>query len=501
MKRLAGMNVRSFLLVMIASATLQAQPIPKKLDDLCGIYYKRGILNGAILVADKGSVMYRNAFGLANIEWQVPNDLDTRFMLASVTKQFVAAITLKLVEEKKLRLEDTFGKYIPDYPRAVGDSVTIHQLLNHTSGIYSYTNTSTFGQMMGLAVSQSDVLKSFADSSLQFKPGTHYAYNNSGYFILGMVIEQVTGKPFADVLQEYILDPLGMKNTGFNVVREIMPKRAMGYDQNYFTQFANRNVWNESSLSTAGNMFSTVDDMLTWERGLMAEKIISRKSLELMFAPSTSIDSAEAAASDIDPQAMTSYGYGWFLGTAPLHGTNERISISWHSGTMSGYNAMIVRDPASELFVIVLNNVRVGREKLLALAIDCLNILHGKPPSPPRQSIAAALGVAIQRSGIAKALAGYPALKADSSNYALSESDINSLGYDLMRARRLKEAIEIFALNVREFPNSSNTYDSLGEAYMTDGNSALAIANYEKSLELDPKNEGGRRALEKLRQK
>lgn len=488
------------LLLLFASFAL-SQQLATRLDDVATISHQRGILNGAILVAERGTVLYRKEFGLANMEWNVPNDFDTKFMLASVTKQFVAAITLRLAEQGKLKLEDTFGEYLPEYPKEVSGKVTIHQLLNHTSGIYNYTNITAFERTMGTTLTQAEVLQTFADSALQFVPGSAYSYNNSGYFLLGMIIEKLTGKPFAQVLREEILDPLGMTNSGFNITRDILPKRAVGYDKVFFRGYSNRLLWNETSLSTAGGMYSTIDDMLRWDRALYTDMILSDRSRELMFKAEAAIDPVSSASSNIDPSLMQNYGYGWFLGRAPLHGTKETIPIVWHSGTMSGFNAMIVREPERQHFVIILNNLLVGREKLLSLAIDCLNVLHGRPVTPPRESLASFLGKRIPRDGIDAALVEFARLRPDTMNYSMYESDINQLGYELLTARQFNEAIAVFKLNVGVFPHSGNVYDSLGEAYMKYGNTELAIVNYEKSLQLDPKNETGRRTLEKLKAK
>jgi CubicO group peptidase (beta-lactamase class C family) len=476
---------------------LDAQSDGKLLDSLSSLYHDRGMLNGTILVAERGEVRYSKAFGLANFEWGVPNDLDTRFMLASVTKQFVAVVTLQLVQEGKLRLDDPLRKYLPDYPPPA-DGVTIHQLLNHSSGIYNYTNSPEFGGIMSRRYASDEFVATFADSSLRFEPGSKYSYSNSGYYLLGVIIEKVTGKAFARVLQEYVLDRVGMPNTGFNVTREILPRRAAGYDRVFLGGHANRVVWHESSLYTAGNMYSTVGDLLRWDQALYTDLLLTKRFRDLLYMPQIAIGPEGSRGLGVDSTIIQGYGYGWFTGTMTLRGTGEAIPVVWHSGSMSGHNAMIVRDLERQHLVVVLNNVLVGREKLLALALDCLHILHERPFVAPKQSIAAVLGKEIREKGIASALARFTVLRNDTSGYALVEWEVNDLGYSLLRSDRVDEAIEVFRLNVEAFPASGNVYDSLGEAYAAKGDTVRAIANYQRSLEIDPSNDGGRQMLEKL---
>jgi CubicO group peptidase (beta-lactamase class C family) len=170
-----------------------------------------------VLVADGGKVIYKKGFGMANMEWEIPNQTDTKFRIGSVTKQFTATLVLQLTEEGKIKLDGKITDYLPDYRKDTGDKVTIHHLLNHTSGIPSYTGLPGFFQNESRnPYGVKEFVKKFASGDLEFEPGSKFSYNNSGYFLLGAIIEQVTGKPYARVLQERIFDPLGMKDTGYD---------------------------------------------------------------------------------------------------------------------------------------------------------------------------------------------------------------------------------------------------------------------------------------------
>ncbi len=226
--------VKTLALVLLAVLAFQvsvsAQDKATKIDQLVSRYNKYGQFNGSVLVADNGKVIYKKGFGLANMEWNIPNQPDTKFRLGSITKQFTATLILQLVEQGKVKLDGKLTDYLPDYRKDTGDKVTIHNLLSHTSGIPSYTSLPGF--MTNVSRNPypvDDFIKKYASGDLEFEPGTKFVYDNSGYFLLGAIIEKVTGKPYEQVLRENIFDPLGMKNTGYDHWGTILEKRATGY--------------------------------------------------------------------------------------------------------------------------------------------------------------------------------------------------------------------------------------------------------------------------------
>jgi CubicO group peptidase (beta-lactamase class C family) len=183
-------------------------------------------------VAENGKVIFKKGYGMANMEWNIPVETDTKFRLGSITKQFTSMLILQLVQEGKIKLEGKLTDYLPDYRKDTGDRITIHHLLNHTSGIPSYTGLPNFFQEISRnPYSVSDFVKKFASGDLEFEPGGKWNYNNSGYFLLGAIVERVTGKPYEQALKERILDPVGMKNTGYDHYDTILAKRAAGYEK------------------------------------------------------------------------------------------------------------------------------------------------------------------------------------------------------------------------------------------------------------------------------
>lgn len=194
-----------------------AQDHAAKIQELLSLAHKYRQFNGSALVAENGKVVYKGAYGQANMEWNIPNTPDTKFRLGSITKQFTATAIMQLVEQGKIKLDAKLSDYLPEYRKDTGSKVTIHHLLTHTSGIPSYTGQPGFFEDVSRNPYKVDeFVKKYASGDLQFEPGSKFSYNNSGYFLLGAIIERVTGKPYEQVLKENIFDPLGMKNTGYD---------------------------------------------------------------------------------------------------------------------------------------------------------------------------------------------------------------------------------------------------------------------------------------------
>lgn len=461
------------------------QTRPERIDALMKLYQEYGQFDGTVLVAEKGKVIYKKGFGLANREWNIPNQPDTRFRLGSITKQFTSMLVLQLAQQGKLKLEGKISEYLPDYPKKTGDRVTLHHLLTHTSGIPGYTEFPSFFRDMSRNPSSPEAfVKTFADSALLFEPGAKFSYSNSGYFLLGAIIEKVSGKTYEQLLQENILGPVNMSSTGYDHHGTILKKRASGYTKNP-AGYVNAEYLDMSLPYSAGSLYSTVEDLYLWDRALYTDKLLPASLKELLFTPHI-------------PSFGGGYGYGWVIANAPIGNTNDSVKVIEHGGGINGFNTLISRMPSNQDLVVLLNNT--GGAPLAAISRAIRGILYDKPYELPKRSLADAVLAAIQDRGIASGLELYRDLKQNHSDtYVLRENEMNLAGYSLLRTKNVKEAIEVFKLNVEAFPNSFNVYDSLGEAYMANGDTALAIKNYQKSVELNPQNASGMEALKKLR--
>ena len=472
----------ALLAVLAFQTSVLAQDKAAKIDQLISLYHKYGQFNGSALVADNGQVVYKKGVGLANMEWNISNAPDTKFRLGSITKQFTATLILQLVEQGRIKLDGKITDYLPDYRPDTGGKVTIHNLLTHTSGIPSYTSQPGFAQNVSRnPFTVDDFVKKYTSGDLEFEPGTKFVYDNSGYFLLGAIIEKVTGKPYEQVLKENIFEPAGMKNTGYDHWNTILSKRATGYT-NTPRGYETAAYLDMSIPYAAGSIYSTVEDLYLWDQALYGDKILSAKSKELMFKPN-----------------LNSYGYGFVIRKAALGPNKFEVPVIQHNGGINGFNTTIVRMVNEKRLVVLLDNAEHG-QYLDRMAGAIMSVLYDQPYQNPKQSIAAALGKMVELNGAAAAIKEYRTLKAGAAaaEYDFAETELNQLGYRLLQTNKVADAIEIFKLNVEVYPQSANVYDSLGEAYMTKGDKDLAIANYKKSLELDPKNTNATVKLGKL---
>jgi CubicO group peptidase (beta-lactamase class C family) len=484
-------NPHRLFRVIFASFALIAFAMPResialdksvRIDSLMNLYHAYGLFNGSALVAENGKIIYKKGWGPANMDWNIPNAPDTKFRIGSITKQFAAMLIMQLVEKGKIKLEGKITDYLPDYRKDTGEKVTIHHLLTHTSGIPSYTGLPGFwSDSTRNPYATGYVVKNFCSGNLEFEPGSKYLYNNSGYYLLGAIIEKVTGKPFVEVLAENILTPLQMKNTGMDVEKGVLAKRAAGYLKQA-NGYTNEPYFFMQNAFAAGAMYSTVEDLYLWDQALYTDKLLTKKLKETMFTP-----------------YRNNYAYGWGVQKIPLKASKDSLLITAHTGGINGFNTIIFRMIADRHLVVLFNNT--GPARLFEMSQSIANILYGKPFDPPKKSIAEALLKMIGEKNVEAAIAEYRRLKtAQAGAYDFGENELNTLGYQLLGLKKVKDAIEIFKLNVEAYPEAFNPYDSLGEAYMVNGDKELAIKNYAKSLELNPNNLGAIEMLKRIKE-
>jgi len=255
-----------YLLSLTASAFAAPPPasIPvDRMDQVARYYVDVHQFMGTVLVARGDAVIFSKAYGSANLEWNVSNTLDTKFRIGSMSKQFTAAAILLLEERGKLKLDDTIKTYYPDAP-AAWDKITLRHLLGHTSGIPNYTNTPDFGRMSSWHATPEELVKRVRDLPLEFEPGAQMRYSNTGYVLLGIVIEKASGTGYAAFLKQNIFDPLGMKDTGYDENSAILPRRAAGYSPSPNGD-ANAMYVDMTTPFSAGALYSNAPDLLRWE--------------------------------------------------------------------------------------------------------------------------------------------------------------------------------------------------------------------------------------------
>ncbi len=458
------------------------QDNPTLLDELFTKYHRYEDFEGAVLVAENGQTVYQQAFGLANREWDIPNHVDTKFNLASLSKQFTAALVLLLAEEKKIELDSSLSHYYPAYRPDVGTKVTVHQLLTHTSGIPNYTSLpAVWTDSLVLRYTPDELVEKFGSMDLEFEPGTGYQYNNTGYFLLSILIEKVTGQPFEQVLQEKILTPLGMNNTDVDDRSEIIKHRAYGYVKN-LEGYTNASPMYMKNLQGAGNMYSTVEDLLLWNNALYGGKLLSKKSLQLMTEAHT-----QESDGWIAPYP-NSYGYGLGIATLPApSGKGKSLKMYFHSGHISGFSSFMVHFPESHHTIILLSNTGgTSTSRMNEITQEAKNILYGLPYQMPQRALSSTLLKVTREEGVEAAIKKYHYLvSAFPYDYADTENELDKLATDLFTLQQPEAAFRMLELNAAVNP-SWETYLYLARACHAKDEITEALNYYKKSLNVNP---------------
>jgi CubicO group peptidase (beta-lactamase class C family) len=290
--------------------------------------------SGSILVAHRGQVLFKGAYGFANVEWSVPNTPQTKFEIASVSKQFTASAILQMVEAGKLRLDAPISTYLPDLPKT-WSRITIHHLLTHSSGIPNTGKLSDYTQGLHHHYAPEELIALVRDRPLDYEPGAKWKYSNTDYYLLGYLIERLSTESYATYLQHHLFGPLGMADTGYNSYTTILARRATGYAREA-GQLQNAERPDPSIPYSAGALFSTVEDLFKWDEALYAETMLKHATQEKMF---TSYRSGSEG-----------YGYGWFLTS------KEGRQKQYHEGSTFGFGSFMARYPDDHLLVVVLSN-------------------------------------------------------------------------------------------------------------------------------------------------
>jgi CubicO group peptidase (beta-lactamase class C family) len=344
-----------FLLIVAVLFFLQtfSQTKPEEINEVLKIYAKQNSFNGTVLVAQKGDILLQKGYGYKNAQAKTLNDSATVFQIGSITKQFTAAIILQLQEQNKLSVHDSISKFITGYPS--GNKITIENLLTHTSGIYNYTNDELFMKNNTVnPISIENLIALFKNKPLDFNPGEKYSYSNSGYILLGYIIEKITGKSYFQVVRENIFQPLGMSQSGFDFKSLKNINKATGYFK-LTTKINEPAPIVDSTVSfSAGAIYTTVGDLYKWDRALYSSKIVSAASLQKAFTPFKS-----------------NYGYGWVIDST--YGKK----VVMHEGGIFGFVSFIGRVPADETCIILFDNK--GSEGLPKIAENINAILNDQP--------------------------------------------------------------------------------------------------------------------------
>ena len=346
------------LLVLISVNPLNktyAQKLNRQIDSLILKEFKdKNGPGGVFMVAKNGKAIYQKSFGKANIELDVNLTIDFIFQIGSMTKQFTAISILMLEEQGKLSTNDTISKYIPDYPN--GNKITIHHLLTHTSGIKDFTKMKSLREIAQKEMTPKMVVDFFKNEAVDFAPGEKFDYNNSGYVLLGYIIEITSGETYEDFVTKNIFQKIGMIQSRYATDRQIINKRAYGY-QKKESGYVNKTSINFSVPFSSGSLMSSLSDMLKWQEALNKNILLKAENSKKAFIKYKLNNGEEFT-----------YGYGWHI--REMNGETSRE----HGGSIFGFKSMGVYIPSRDIYVIGFSNCDCNSPTQVTLDIAKLTL-------------------------------------------------------------------------------------------------------------------------------
>lgn len=348
-----------------------AQSSSQKIDQLMQAYHDIGQYNGVVLVADSGKIIYHKALGYGNLADSVPLSIDQKFRISSMTKQFTAMLIMQLVEKDKLHLTDKISDHLPYYRKETGQQVSIHHLLSHQSGIPNISSYRGFRtDSIKIPLPLEFLITNWCMGDLQFTSGIASQYSNSNYMILGAIIEHITGLPYGTVLQQKILDPIGMSNTGLVPDSIYVENMLIGYVLTD-SSFVEEEPIAYSNLHAAGQMYSTTYDMFLWDRALATNKLLSKELQDNIFT-----------------DHRDGHGYGWKVYRRLYEGQTDSCTTSYHAGGFEGFSSFIQRFHERDMVMIFMANTNQERKRTGTISDDIIYILFGLPYELPLQKTA-----------------------------------------------------------------------------------------------------------------
>lgn len=498
MKSMIGLL--SFLLALSTSA--HPQNIPANLDLFFTGLAQNNQFNGNVLITEKGKVIYEKSFGYADFSGNKLNASNTRFPIASITKTFTATAILQLYEKGKLKINDPVEKYLPEFPYP---TMKIRHLLSHTSGLQPYDNyfDSIRKEHPDTIFTNKDILTRYAALKLPlfYRPGNDCNYDNINYAFLALIVEKVSGMKYHDYLEKNIFQPAKMKNTFFPQVifynytnnEKKNLANTYWYPHLYSDSFVKAdtvqfisNYWHAYNFQGFGEIVSTAGDLMKFDQALTNGRLLKSETLAKAYTPVLLNNGSPNPGN----RNNNSFGLGWIIENDSTYGKVVRAS-----GGAIGLRSTLLRNISKQQTIVLIDNTQNETDDI---AKDVLKILNGGQIEPYGKSAAKEFGKILVSQGIKAADDMMQKLKADSAHYSFNENEFNNLGYDLMSNQKLNEALETFKVNTELFPQSWNVYDSYGEALLKTGRKEEAVKMYQKSVEINPDNENGKKILNEL---
>lgn len=469
----------AFLAVLCFSfpEIVKADEITDRIDKLVNDYISLGTFSGTVLVAKDGTAIYERAYGFEDREAGKPLTMSSRFNIGSMGKTFTAVAIMQYVEKGKLNLDSKLSEILPEYPFINADKMTLRQILSHTAGLSNYMGHPDYQKKKNEYTKIDDFLKLALEVPPAGAPGEKFEYSNTGFIVLGKIIEKLSGKDYFEHIRETLWGELGMNNTTVYRVNTKAENKAAGYELLPTGDVIYTGPNDIPALSDGGT-FSNAYDLLTYAKALQRYVLLTEELSTQMFTQHAQFG------------PVLGYGYGFMIYN------DKGKNVVGHGGDCPGYCADLTMMLDKGYTVIVLSN---HGEFARSLNVRLLDILNGKEYPAPKKPISFVIYDALKEKGADYLTANMNAVLKEKGFDALpADWVLNNLGYTLLQNNRLDEAIQIFTINTVIYPGVANVWDSLGESYMLKGENDKAIIYYKKVLELDPANQNARAMIAKL---
>ena len=452
-----------------ASSQRQPDPRPARIAALLRAYDGLEQLSGAVLVAERGKILFRGGFGFSDRELRVPVAPEHRFLIGSLTKAFTATLVLQEVARGRIALDTPVVRYWPEFPDPSGRSITIRHLLTHRSGLKHWGAVEGFlDSQARLRHDPADVVRLYASKGLSFAPGAEETYSSIGYMALGVVLEKVTGQPYATLLTERVFSPLGMRSSSLDDRITILPGRAKSYRYSFLeADYENAEYRDPSTTWSTGGILSTVDDLLRWDQALNTTALLPDSLRSLVF------DRREGEA-----------WYGW-----RIRDVAPGVRAFWHVGLETGFRSQIVRVPSRGQTVIVLGNLRDLDTDGISRRI--LAVLDGGQPEMPRRSVMKAILRAAAAGGGDSAAAVFSAIRRQPALHDTTHTQALIAAIELRSDKACDRAAPIYEAWLNAFPDSRHRGTALvgaADCRLLLGDRQRARAHIERLASIEPNN-------------
>lgn len=489
--------------VFLLSNIVSAQTTPKEINNYLENLHSLNQFNGNYIVAENKKVISEKSLGFGDLEQQKPLNKNSQFPIASISKTFTATAILQLKQKNKLKLDDAVQKYYPSFPYP---NVTIKHLLSNTSGLGQYYSLfdSIMVQFPDKIITNSDIIPAFNQykTPLSFSPGERWEYNNVNFCISALIIEKISGLSYSSYLEQYIFKPAGMKNSIMPINRRLPQKNQVErYTFPNLYSLSRENVKNapetfkieeRSNFYGNGGIISTATDLFKYDQALYNGTLLGKQELEEAFS-GIHLNNGKMATFQLAEKEVT-YGLGWFMYT-----NEENGKVVFHDGAITGLTSILARNISKKQTVIILENT--GSNVVFPASNAILNILNQRPYQPATKNFARLYGGTLVNKGIAQADALLMNYYKNPEKYNLAERELIRLGYELVRNKKVVEGTATFYTATKLYPNSWNAFDSYGEALLLNNQKEEAIKMYQKSIELNPQNENGKKVLQTIMNK